>query len=266
MKTRLGRATDTYFVIIKPFKTKGETFMNLEIANRLVEYRKKAGYSQEELADKLGISRQAVSKWERVEASPDTDNLIALANLYGVSLDELINGRKESAIETIEPEQEVREEPKEIKDCACACNNETTNEQQEKVVDSKGNEINREKESHAANGILYPIFALSFTITYFILGNFTFHPFFSDKALIGWSIWWILFIFIPVIPSFIDAIAKKKFTNFLYPVFITALYCYIGMCYDMWHPGWVLFLTIPLFYIIFDPIDNYNKRRRERTR
>ena len=46
--------------------------MNLEIANRLVEYRKRAGYSQEELADKLGISRQAVSKWERVEASPDT--------------------------------------------------------------------------------------------------------------------------------------------------------------------------------------------------
>ena len=65
--------------------------MNIEIANRLVGLRKKAGLSQEELADKLGLSRQAVSKWERAEASPDTDNLICLAKLYGVSLDDLLN-------------------------------------------------------------------------------------------------------------------------------------------------------------------------------
>ena len=64
--------------------------MNIEIANRLVELRKKNGYSQEELAEKIGISRQAVSKWERAESSPDTDNLIALSRLYQVSLDELL--------------------------------------------------------------------------------------------------------------------------------------------------------------------------------
>jgi transcriptional regulator with XRE-family HTH domain len=65
--------------------------MNIEIANRLVELRKKSGLSQEDLASKLGLSRQAVSKWERAEASPDTDNLICLAKLYGVSLDTLLN-------------------------------------------------------------------------------------------------------------------------------------------------------------------------------
>ena len=65
--------------------------MNIETANRLYELRKQNGLSQEEVADKLGISRQAVSKWERAEASPDTDNLISLAKLYGVSLDELLN-------------------------------------------------------------------------------------------------------------------------------------------------------------------------------
>ena len=65
--------------------------MNIEIANRLVNLRKKNGLSQEQLAAKLGLSRQAVSKWERAEASPDTDNLICLAKLYGVSLDDLLN-------------------------------------------------------------------------------------------------------------------------------------------------------------------------------
>ena len=64
--------------------------MNVEIAERLAARRKQAGLSQEALAEKLGVSRQAVSKWERSESSPDTDNLIALARLYGVSLDELL--------------------------------------------------------------------------------------------------------------------------------------------------------------------------------
>ena len=65
--------------------------MAITTANRLYELRKQHGYSQDELADKLNVSRQAISKWERSESSPDTDNLIALAKLYGVSLDELLN-------------------------------------------------------------------------------------------------------------------------------------------------------------------------------
>lgn len=66
--------------------------MDLAMAQRLVDRRKAAGFSQEALAAQLGVSRQAVSKWERSESSPDTDNLIALAALYGVSLDELLYG------------------------------------------------------------------------------------------------------------------------------------------------------------------------------
>ena len=66
--------------------------MDLAMAQRLVDRRKAAGLSQDALAAQLGVSRQAVSKWERSESSPDTDNLIALAALYGVSLDELLYG------------------------------------------------------------------------------------------------------------------------------------------------------------------------------
>ena len=47
--------------------------MNIEIANRLQTLRKEKGFSQDQLDLELGISRQAVSKWERAESSPDTD-------------------------------------------------------------------------------------------------------------------------------------------------------------------------------------------------
>ena len=76
--------------------------MDLAMAQRLVDRRKAAGLSQEALAAQLGVSRQAVSKWERSESSPDTDNLIALAALYGVSLDELLYGEAANDADNLE--------------------------------------------------------------------------------------------------------------------------------------------------------------------
>lgn len=76
--------------------------MDLAMAQRLVDRRKAAGLSQEALAAQLGVSRQAVSKWERSESSPDTDNLIALAALYGVSLDELLYGEATNDADDLE--------------------------------------------------------------------------------------------------------------------------------------------------------------------
>lgn len=73
--------------------------MDIKTANRLYELRKQHGYSQDELAELLDVSRQAVSKWERSESSPDTDNLIALAKLYNVSLDELLGYKAQGADE-----------------------------------------------------------------------------------------------------------------------------------------------------------------------
>ncbi len=64
--------------------------MDLQTGLKLQRLRKERGLSQEELAGKLNVSRQAVSKWERGEASPDTDNLVQLAKLYKISLDQLV--------------------------------------------------------------------------------------------------------------------------------------------------------------------------------
>ena len=72
--------------------------MNLLTATRLQELRKMNGYSQEVLAEKLGVSRQSISKWERAESSPEIDNLMALAKIYGISVDDLLNTDKDRVI------------------------------------------------------------------------------------------------------------------------------------------------------------------------
>ena len=93
--------------------------MDLAMAQRLVDRRKAAGLSQEALAAQLGVSRQSVSKWERSESSPDTDNLIALAALYGVSLDGLLYGEAASDADSSEDgSTETVDEAKEAEDSA----------------------------------------------------------------------------------------------------------------------------------------------------
>lgn len=65
----------------------------MEFNNKLYELRKQKGLSQEELAGRLNVSRQTISKWEVGESTPDMDNLVSISELFGVSLDELVLDR-----------------------------------------------------------------------------------------------------------------------------------------------------------------------------
>ena len=72
------------------FRYDGGCF-RMNLGTRLCSYRKRAGMSQQELAEYLKVSRQSVSKWETDVAMPTIDNLQRLGELYGVPIDELIN-------------------------------------------------------------------------------------------------------------------------------------------------------------------------------
>ena len=63
----------------------------MKFGDKLIELRKKKGYSQEELAEKLGVSRQSVSKWESNNTYPETDKIVQIANIFECSMDDLIN-------------------------------------------------------------------------------------------------------------------------------------------------------------------------------
>lgn len=71
----------------------------MSLGDKLYELRKKQGLTQEEAAEKLGITRQTVSKWETDQSTPDFDKLLPISRLYGISLDELAgNERREEPV------------------------------------------------------------------------------------------------------------------------------------------------------------------------
>lgn len=83
-------------------------------ADKLIEERKRNGWSQEELADKLEVSRQSVSKWESAQSIPDINRILQLADLFGVSTDYLLKdtqtrpGENGEIVESVEGLLDVR--------------------------------------------------------------------------------------------------------------------------------------------------------------
>lgn len=65
------------------------------ISRNLKSLRKKNQYTQEDIAEKINVSRQSVAKWENGESTPDIESCIKLANLYNVKLDDLVNHSEE---------------------------------------------------------------------------------------------------------------------------------------------------------------------------
>ena len=229
--------------------------MNIETANRLYELRKQQGLSQEELAEKLGVSRQAVSKWERSEASPDTDNLISLAKLFNLTLDELIYGEKketnkensansEEATANDQAEEEVKGEEKEkkskteinvgpggifiededgdtVKINLSGIKIQKTNP----LFDSEDNEDDDDEDSEDAEFVEYDDEDVVVTC--------------ADGEIK------------------VKKVKKGKFWRDIpYPIICALAYLVFGFC-DIcggWSLSWIVFLTIPIYYSLVDAI------------
>ena len=222
---------------------------NTEIlGNKLYELRKEARLSQEEFADKIGVSRQAVSKWERGETLPDMDNLITIAKLFKTSLDWLIDNEtttnlNENSKDLVNEENANQSEDDNFSDFDVDC---ITNPNL--AIEKQINQTEKTPKNRIIIGIENIPYAILVTIAYLIWG------FFADGSR-GWSIGWTLFLTIPVFDSIIDCFKYKKVEEFCYPVFVAFIYCLIGMAWNLWHPYWVIFITVPIFDIIAEVID-----------
>lgn len=191
--------------------------MNIKLADRLVELRKEHKLSQEALAEKLGLSRQSISKWERAEASPDTDNLIALAEVYGVTLDELL-GNNESKAEKTEPQA-------------------TKKQLSAKQIKGKQNL----KKA--------PLLFLGAIAVYvgggIILGVF------------WWALMWVLFplvlgyTFSALSLCFEDRKLLSIIFSTIAAIFLAvSLYIVLGVTFGLWGLAWIIFLAIPAYVYI----------------
>ena len=68
----------------------------MKLSDKIIQLRKANGWSQEDLAERLNISRQSISRWEGATAQPDAANILQLSKLFGVTADYLLNDEYES--------------------------------------------------------------------------------------------------------------------------------------------------------------------------
>ena len=92
----------------------------MEFNNRLYELRKQKGLSQEELAGRLNVSRQTISKWEIGDTTPDMEKLAAISELFEISLDELILGK---TVETVDSTSKIMNFLRNAEDKMCTQEN-----------------------------------------------------------------------------------------------------------------------------------------------
>lgn len=214
--------------------------MTISTADRLVQLRKENGLSQEALAAKLGVSRQAISKWERAEASPDTDNLIALAEIYGITLDALLDPSKDTA--------------------ARAANEENAEQPEEKAKKVK-NVRNSLYPKTAKRMFRFP-YPLVTVIAYLALslgldGVMSRSP---------WLVFSLLFLTIPMYYMIACACRMTSKRTFLFlmpvPVLVVMVYLFCGFVFKAWVTPLMLFLVIPLYYWCVAVYAKGNKKKK----
>ena len=256
------------------------------LPNNLYELRRAANLSQEEFAEKLGVSRQAVSKWERGEAYPDTENLIVISEMFGVSIDELlradnIKAKQSGNANANEAECDTDKESDDgyfrvnLNDTVKVnLNGGITVDDDDKTVrinlgnsgitvnDEDGVKVKLGKHGITINdddddddeydendmSVWQAVpYPIVITIAFLLIG------FLAS----GWTWSWTLFITIPVYYSIIEAVKKRRFAEFgAFPVFLAFIYLLIGMVWHIWHPTWLIFCTIPVYYPIAEALDS----------
>ena len=205
--------------------------MSIKQGEYLKDLRVKNKYSQEKLGELLGLSRQSISKWEQGYAVPDTENLLKLSELYGVSVDTLLKCVEQEDESEAENVSKVSEAPH------------TAEEAEQSTEQSNGEfPAKAEKTAKKKRGwffVSYPVLAV---IAYAIIG--------AKFKTVGWATGWITLLTIPLFYTGVIAFEKKKPIIVCYPVLALIAFLIGGFFYSLWHPMWIIFLTIPVFYII----------------
>lgn len=235
--------------------------MDLFTAKKLTELRKHFSLSQEALAEKVGVSRQAISKWERGEASPDTDNLLALSKIYNVSLDDLLGEKSSEEIisalsekETAVNENTAQEEEAGgipfSKEKSKAFYSEEKGASEYESSDEKRSFYSEEKTENIGGKDFRALGKTLLKIPYFLIAIIVFLIIgFSSKL---WHPAWMIFLTIPAYYltawGFLAKTKKGMLLKLPVYLYVIILFLLMGFTASLWHPMWILFLFIPAYY------------------
>ena len=213
------------------------------IGEKITKLRKETMMSQESLAEKIGVSRQAISKWERDEALPDIQNLIALSNVFGVSIDDIVNNLD--------------------------VNNTTEKNKQLIRMDLKRkSEILTIIAVMMYIGSVFSFLLLTFEeeMNTFIFGLviaiatgiIIYGVFLSNRFKLLNS---LDEDYKPILQQKMSVESKehdKSLEKFTEAVAIIAviIYLILGFLYNAWHPGWIVFLAIPALTALYSIFNN----------
>jgi len=180
----------------------------MRIGEKIQILRKQNDISQEQLAEKLSISRQAISKWETGECLPDIENIVRLSSLFDVSTDYLLKAYHSEAPMADHAPTSAEFDAESIED-----------------DDNTGYNI-----TLSFGGVVYPIALLVFMVLRFI------EPWQMRQA-------WVVFPIAWVIETIISYIKTGRFgTTSIYSV-AAVVFLIMGFGWSLWHPGWIVFVA-----------------------
>ncbi|MBQ9211641.1 MAG: helix-turn-helix domain-containing protein [Clostridia bacterium] len=182
-------------------------------ADKLIDLRKKNGWSQEDLAEKLNVSRQAVSKWEGAQSIPDMGRIIQLSDLFGVSTDYLLKDE----LEDTEPTQD------------------TVADSLTRIIDlEEANAFLKTKEENARRVAMAVMLCILSPIALILLGGAreSGHLNWSDHLMSGVGLIALMLMIIPAVAIFVISNLRISRFEYLEKEPIETLYGITGMVRD----------------------------------
>lgn len=156
------------------------------LADKIISLRKKAGWSQEELAEQLGVTRQSVSKWEGAQSVPDMDKVVQMSRLFGVTTDFLLK-------------DELSEEEPAPEGCV--------NHSAMQALLEEEDYTRENKAKSPVIGAVSGIYWLLVTAVYLF---YTFGPMGNGQPKYSWFIWAVAGVLFGAVMLVVKLIARRK--------------------------------------------------------
>ena len=187
----------------------------MRLGEKIQVLRKQRDISQEQLAERLSVSRQAISKWETGESLPDVENILQLSNIFDVTTDYLLKTYYDEQPTVVNPTVPNFQTSTDFKD-------ELWND------DEDDDTAGRFNITFNFEGMVYPVALLIFLALGFYWGS--------------WRSIWIIFPIAWIVEEIISYFKTGRLDISVYGVALI-VFLVMGFVWGLWHPGWIAFVV-----------------------